>query len=94
MSSQSNIDKIRSKITNSQNISQNQVPGDVHSTLVQNNTEIKKPKFEETHSREHIWVRNELKATVNNHSKNRGDKTKLYNQALEEYFEKRGIDYN
>ena len=48
----------------------------------------KKPKFEETHTRGTMWIRNDLNEKLNNWSEEggRGEKTRIINDALEDYF--------
>ncbi|MHA7139838.1 hypothetical protein ACRTEV_21640 [Rossellomorea arthrocnemi] len=50
----------------------------------------KKPKFEETHSKANFWVRNDLNKALNEICTVRGEKTKIINEALQDYFVKRG----
>lgn len=50
----------------------------------------KPKKFEDTHSKSTLWIRDDLMKVVNKISTKRGDKTKIINQALEEYILKLG----
>lgn len=50
----------------------------------------KKPKFEETHTKSNFWVRNDLNEALNEICTERGAKTKIINEALQDYFVKLG----
>jgi hypothetical protein len=50
----------------------------------------KKPKFEETHRKDNFWVRNDLHKALKEICTERGEKTKIINEALQDYFVKRG----
>ncbi|NRF94500.1 hypothetical protein HQN89_26690 [Paenibacillus frigoriresistens] len=51
----------------------------------------KKKKFEELYSRDTVWFKNEIKEKIAEASEGeRGEKTRIINEALEEYFKKRG----
>jgi hypothetical protein len=50
----------------------------------------KKKRFEELYSRDTIWIKNDLKGKITEECEGeRGEKTRLINEALEEYFKKR-----
>jgi hypothetical protein len=55
-------------------------------------TKKKKPKFEDTHSKDNFWVRNDLHKALNDICTERGDKTRIINEALQDYFVKMGND--
>lgn len=65
----------------------------VHQELIQveSNTgkRKRKPKFDETHTRDTFWVRNDLKKILDETCLDvgRGEKTRIINEALEKYFE-------
>lgn len=42
----------------------------------------KKPKFEDTHSKHTIWLRDDLMREVNKITKERGEKTRFFNEAI------------
>ncbi|MEK4078247.1 hypothetical protein MHI01_30900 [Paenibacillus sp. FSL M7-0656] len=75
--------KIRSKSVNS-----------VHSELIDTSLESKnegkpkKKKFEELHRRDTFWIENGLKERLDKESaeNGRGEKTRIINEALREYF--------
>ncbi|MEW4226392.1 hypothetical protein Q0M98_22625 [Rossellomorea marisflavi] len=48
----------------------------------------RKPKFDETHSRDSVWIRNDLKKVLKDVCTEKGDKTRIINEALEDYFRK------
>lgn len=50
----------------------------------------KKKKFEETHTRDTIWIENDLKKRLDSESSEngRGEKTRIINEALRIYFTK------
>jgi hypothetical protein len=50
----------------------------------------KKPKFEDTYSKDNFWVRNDLHKALNEICTERGDKTRIINEALQDYFVKLG----
>jgi hypothetical protein len=47
-----------------------------------NNQKKKKPKFEETHTKDTLWIRNDLFEAFNEICTERGDKTKFINEAI------------
>jgi hypothetical protein len=52
----------------------------------------KKKKFEELFERDTVWFKKEFKATIAELTEGeRGEKTRIINEALEEYFKKRNI---
>lgn len=49
----------------------------------------KKPKFEELHKKDNVWIKNELYEVLNALTKgNKGEKTRIINEALLLYFQK------
>lgn len=66
--------------------------GSVHSEFIadepRRRKRVKKPKFEETHTRDTNWIRNDLMETLKEWSEEggRGEKTRIINEALEDYF--------
>lgn len=47
-----------------------------------------KPKFEDLHTKDNVWIRNELHHILNTLSKgNKGEKTRIVNEALLLYFQ-------
>jgi hypothetical protein len=49
----------------------------------------KKPKFEETHTKDTIWIRNDIAEAIKEICTQRGEKTKFVNEALLEYLVKK-----
>jgi hypothetical protein len=45
----------------------------------------KKPKFEETHTKDTLWIKNDIYKAVNEICTERGDKTRFINEALYQY---------
>lgn len=94
--SQSNIDRIKQQLkkansnipdtTASQPIVEQPVKS-VHADLIDTKKTLKskKPKFEDTHKRDTVWIRNDLKEILDDNCVDRGDKTRIINEALEQY---------
>jgi hypothetical protein len=50
----------------------------------------KRAKFEDLYTRDTVWIRNDLKLLINEEcAGERGEKTRIINEALEEFFKKR-----
>lgn len=51
---------------------------------------VRKVKFEETHQRATVWIRNDLMDLLDDWAKagGHGEKTRVINEALEEFFKK------
>lgn len=50
----------------------------------------RRPRFEETHARQTVWVRKDIVAMIDKASgAERGEKTRIINEALDEYFRNR-----
>ncbi|MEK4277595.1 hypothetical protein [Paenibacillus sp. FSL R7-0026] len=80
------MDELKNKIRSSGSIS-------VHQELIDTSHEkpktiTKKKKFEELHTRDTVWIENDLKQKLDNQSaeNGRGEKTRIINEALRQYF--------
>ncbi|NOU98418.1 hypothetical protein [Paenibacillus planticolens] len=49
----------------------------------------RRAKFEDNHTRHTVWIRNDLDKLIEDASGGRGDKTRIFNEALEQYLRKR-----
>ncbi|MDQ0496850.1 hypothetical protein QOZ95_005050 [Paenibacillus brasilensis] len=83
----SKMDELKNKIRSTSGSS-------VHPELIDTSKEVqpnpkpKKKKFEELHSRDTVWIENELKKRLDKESaeNGRGEKTRIINEALRRYF--------
>ncbi|MEC0231264.1 hypothetical protein [Paenibacillus alba] len=79
------------KKANSQQIDTSKTKSEFVTPLLPPEKREKKKKFEELYSRDTVWFKNELKQQIAEASEGeRGEKTRIINEALEEYFKKRG----
>lgn len=62
--------------------------GSLAKQLKKSSAAKRKPKFDETHSRDSVWIRNDLKKVLKDVCTEKGDKTRIINEALEDYFRK------
>ncbi|WP_197084379.1 hypothetical protein [Rossellomorea marisflavi] len=62
--------------------------GSLAKKLKKSSAAKRKPKFDETHSRDSVWIRNDLKKVLKDVCTEKGDKTRIINEALEDYFRK------
>lgn len=77
------------KKANSQPDSKGQFASDFVRPLLPPSRKVKKPKFEELYDRDTVWIKKELKQKISEAAQGeRGEKTKIINEALEEYFRK------
>ncbi|MDK8194725.1 hypothetical protein QP794_32045 [Paenibacillus sp. UMB7766-LJ446] len=85
--SSSKMDELKNKIRSTSASS-------VHPELIDTSHEDKpkpkpkKKKFEETHTRDTVWIENDLKKKIDSQSaeNGRGEKTRIINEALRLYF--------
>lgn len=83
----SKMDELKNKIRSTSSSS-------VHPELIDTSHEgkpkayPKKKKFEELHTRDTVWIENDLKAKLDSQSaeNGRGEKTRIINEALRLYF--------
>ncbi|WP_411830931.1 MULTISPECIES: hypothetical protein [Paenibacillus] len=81
------MDELKNKIRSTSS-------GSVHPELIDTSQDIKpkpnpkKKKFEETHTRDTVWIENDLKTKLDSQSveNGRGEKTRIINEALRLYF--------
>ncbi len=59
---------------------------EVANNIAKKNKKKKVEKFEDKHSKQTYWIRHDVLKALNQIATNRGDKTKIVNQALIEYF--------
>lgn len=62
--------------------------GSLAKKLKKSSAAKRKPKFDETHSRDSVWIRNDLKKVLKDVCTEKGDKTRIINEALEDYIRK------
>ncbi|GLI84813.1 hypothetical protein ANABIO32_25300 [Rossellomorea marisflavi] len=77
---------------NNSNVNNKSTPstdfGSLAKKLKKSSAAKRKPKFDETHSRDSVWIRNDLKKVLKDVCTEKGDKTRIINEALEDYFRK------
>ncbi|VXC06697.1 hypothetical protein BACI349Y_550025 [Bacillus sp. 349Y] len=62
--------------------------GSLAKQLEKSSAAKRKSKFDETHSRDNVWIRNDLKKVLKEVWTEKRDKTRIINEALEDYFRK------
>ncbi|MGG4549703.1 hypothetical protein ABER02_18315 [Rossellomorea marisflavi] len=62
--------------------------GSLAKQLEKSSAAKRKSKFDETHSRDNVWIRNDLKKVLKEVCTEKRDKTRIINEALEDYFRK------
>lgn len=79
------MDDLKNKIRSSGGSS---VHPELIDTSHENKTKTKRKKFEELHTRDTVWIENDLKKKLDNQSaeNGRGEKTRIINEALRNYF--------